>query len=116
MEMVHRGLSLHDGRRQGPLPGLPQSDVVLSPGDRSVCRSKVNINGKLYSLAYGNPCSVHVDPIEKKPLESLLSGNILYFPSLRRDVISDVSTVRTGKSPKKGRKMFDMGNYFRRMW
>jgi len=41
---------------------------VLSPGDRSVCRSKVNIGGKLYSLAYGNPCAVHVDPIEKKPL------------------------------------------------
>ena len=28
----------------------------LAPGDRSVCRSKVNIGGKLYSLAYGNPC------------------------------------------------------------
>jgi len=40
----------------------------LEPGDRSICRSKVNIGGKLYSLAYGNPCSVHVDPIEKKPL------------------------------------------------
>ena len=41
---------------------------VLSPGDRSVCRSKVNLGGKLYSLAYGNPCAVNVDPIEKKPL------------------------------------------------
>jgi len=41
---------------------------ILSPGDRSICRSKVNIGGKLYSLAYGNPCAVHVDPIEKKPL------------------------------------------------
>jgi len=41
---------------------------ILSPGDRSVCRSRVNIDGVLYSLAYGNPCSVHVDPIEKKPL------------------------------------------------
>jgi len=40
----------------------------LGLGDRSICRSKVNIGGKLYSLAYGNPCSVHVDPIEKKPL------------------------------------------------
>jgi len=40
----------------------------LEPGDRSICRSKVNIDGKLYSLAYGNPCAVHVDPIEKKPL------------------------------------------------
>jgi len=41
---------------------------ILSPGDRSVCRSRVNMNGTLYSLAYGNPCAVHVDPIEKKPL------------------------------------------------
>jgi pyruvate formate lyase activating enzyme len=41
---------------------------VLSPGDRSVCRSKVNMDGTLYSLAYGNACAVHIDPIEKKPL------------------------------------------------
>ncbi|MDZ7697950.1 MAG: AmmeMemoRadiSam system radical SAM enzyme [Deltaproteobacteria bacterium] len=41
---------------------------VLEPGDRSICRSRVNIDGTLYSLAYGNPCAVHVDPIEKKPL------------------------------------------------
>jgi len=40
----------------------------LSPGDRSVCRSKVNMDGTLYSLVYGNPCSVNVDPVEKKPL------------------------------------------------
>jgi pyruvate formate lyase activating enzyme len=41
---------------------------LLAPGDRSVCRSKVNMDGKLYSLAYGNPCSVNTDPVEKKPL------------------------------------------------
>lgn len=41
---------------------------VLSEGDRSICRSKVNIDGRLYTLAYGNPCAVHVDPVEKKPL------------------------------------------------
>lgn len=41
---------------------------VLSNGDRSICRSRVNIDGKLYTLAYGNPCSVHLDPVEKKPL------------------------------------------------
>jgi pyruvate formate lyase activating enzyme len=39
----------------------------LRPGDRSVCRSKVNIGGKLYSLTYGNPCASNIDPIEKKP-------------------------------------------------
>ncbi|MFO7932303.1 MAG: radical SAM protein, partial [Desulfosalsimonas sp.] len=41
---------------------------MLSNGDRSICRSKVNIDGNLHTLAYGNPCSVHVDPVEKKPL------------------------------------------------
>jgi len=34
----------------------------------------VNIGGKLYSLAYGNPCSIHVDPIEKKPLNHFYPG------------------------------------------
>ena len=48
--------------------GICPNRCVLAPGDLSVCRSKVNIDGTLYSLAYGNPCSVHVDPIEKKPL------------------------------------------------
>lgn len=48
--------------------GLCPNRCFLSPGDRGICRSRVNINGKLFSLAYGNPCSVHVDPIEKKPL------------------------------------------------
>ncbi len=41
---------------------------TLSPGDRSICRSKVNLEGTLYTLAYGNPCAVHNDPVEKKPL------------------------------------------------
>jgi pyruvate formate lyase activating enzyme len=40
----------------------------LKPGDRGICRARANIDGKLYSLVYGNPCSANVDPIEKKPL------------------------------------------------
>ncbi|ABW68235.1 AmmeMemoRadiSam system radical SAM enzyme [Desulfosudis oleivorans] len=40
----------------------------LLPGDRGLCRSRVNIDGVLYSLVYGNPCSINVDPVEKKPL------------------------------------------------
>ncbi|MBW2031097.1 MAG: AmmeMemoRadiSam system radical SAM enzyme [Deltaproteobacteria bacterium] len=50
----------------------------LRPGDRSICRSKVNIGGKLYSLAYGNPCAVHVDPIEKKPLNHFFPGTPIF--------------------------------------
>jgi len=48
--------------------GICPNRCILAPGDRSVCRSKVNLDGKLYSLTYGNPCAVNTDPIEKKPL------------------------------------------------
>jgi pyruvate formate lyase activating enzyme len=50
----------------------------LSPGDRSVCRARVNIKGKLYSLSYGDPCSINVDPIEKKPLFHFYPGTSIY--------------------------------------
>ena len=48
--------------------GICPNRCSLEPGDRSVCRSKVNLDGKLFSLAYGNPCAVNLDPVEKKPL------------------------------------------------
>ena len=48
--------------------GICPNRCVLAPGDRSVCRSKINRDGILYSLTYGNPCAVNIDPIEKKPL------------------------------------------------
>jgi len=51
---------------------------ILSPRDRSICRSKVNIGGKLYTLAYGNPCAIHVDPIEKKPLNHFYPGTPVF--------------------------------------
>jgi len=53
-------------------------ECLLSPGDRSVCRARVNIKGKLYSLSYGDPCSINVDPIEKKPLFHFYPGTSIY--------------------------------------
>ena len=50
----------------------------LSPGDRSLCRSRVNLDGTLYSLAYGNACSANVDPIEKKPLYHFLPATTAF--------------------------------------
>jgi pyruvate formate lyase activating enzyme len=50
------------------------NQCILEEGDRSICRVKVNKGGKMYTLVYGNPCSVHVDPIEKKPLFHFLPG------------------------------------------
>ena len=50
------------------------NNCILQPGDRSHCRNKVNRDGTLYTLAYGNPCTFHVDPVEKKPLFHFLPG------------------------------------------
>jgi len=47
---------------------------VLAPGDRGFCRARANVDGALYTLVYGRPCSVHVDPVEKKPLYHFLPG------------------------------------------
>lgn len=40
---------------------------VLDDGEMGRCRSRLAHGGRLYSIAYGNPCAVHIDPIEKKP-------------------------------------------------
>ncbi|TSA28780.1 MAG: AmmeMemoRadiSam system radical SAM enzyme [Bacteroidetes bacterium] len=44
------------------------NQCILTEGKESICRTKVARDEKLYTLGYGNPCSIHVDPIEKKPL------------------------------------------------
>lgn len=46
----------------------------LAPGQRGQCRARENLGGELVTLVYGNPCAVHVDPIEKKPLSHVLPG------------------------------------------
>lgn len=43
-------------------------------GERGYCRVRENIDGRYYSLVYGNPCAVNVDPIEKKPFFHVLPG------------------------------------------
>ena len=46
----------------------------IAPGKRGHCKVRVNRGGKLYTLAYGNPCAVHVDPIEKTPVVHVMPG------------------------------------------
>jgi len=41
---------------------------LLREGRLSSCRTRIVKNGKLMTLAYNNPCALHIDPIEKKPL------------------------------------------------
>lgn len=48
------------------------NECVLKEGEEGDCKSRINYEGKIYSIGYGNPCSLHVDPIEKKPLYHFL--------------------------------------------
>lgn len=45
---------------------------ILDADQRGRCHNRQNVDGKLYTLVYGNPCTFHVDPIEKKPLMHFL--------------------------------------------
>jgi pyruvate formate lyase activating enzyme len=47
---------------------------VIGPGQSGDCRVRVNLDGKLLAVTYGYPCTVNVDPIEKKPLFHFLPG------------------------------------------
>ncbi|MBL6988648.1 MAG: AmmeMemoRadiSam system radical SAM enzyme [Bacteriovoracaceae bacterium] len=47
---------------------------ILAENDRGFCRTRVVKNNQLYTVAYGNPCALHIDPIEKKPLYHFLPG------------------------------------------
>lgn len=54
------------------------NECTLRTGETSVCRNRVNYKDKLYSIAYGNPCAVHIDPVEKKPLFHFMPGSRTY--------------------------------------
>jgi len=63
---------LKDGKIQCQL--CPRQCVV-SKGQRGFCGVRENREGKYYSLVYGNPCAVHVDPVEKKPFYHVLPAS-----------------------------------------
>ncbi|MBD3348910.1 MAG: AmmeMemoRadiSam system radical SAM enzyme, partial [Candidatus Eisenbacteria bacterium] len=47
-------------------------ECVVPPDGRGHCGVRENRDGVYYTLTYGNPCAVHVDPIEKKPFYHFL--------------------------------------------
>lgn len=47
---------------------------VIKENETGNCRSRVVSGNRLYSIAYGNPCAVNNDPVEKKPLYHFLPG------------------------------------------
>jgi len=54
--------------------GTCPHECVVLPDKRGRCRTRVNIDGKLYTISFGNPCTANVDPVEKKPLLHFYPG------------------------------------------
>ncbi|MFN3740472.1 MAG: AmmeMemoRadiSam system radical SAM enzyme [Thermodesulfovibrionales bacterium] len=53
---------------------LCPTECVLSNYEIGGCKVRINKDGVLYSLVYGKPCAVAIDPIEKKPFYHFLPG------------------------------------------
>jgi pyruvate formate lyase activating enzyme len=68
--------SLYDPREEGKVRcRVCAHRCLILPGKRGLCGVRENREGLLYSLVYGKPIAVHVDPIEKKPLFHFLPGS-----------------------------------------
>jgi pyruvate formate lyase activating enzyme len=50
----------------------------IGEGQGGFCFIRVNRGGKLYSLGYGAPAALQIDPIEKKPLNHFLPGTSVF--------------------------------------
>ena len=76
---------------------------TLKEGEESVCRARTVFKGKLFSIGYGNPCSVHIDPIEKKPLFHYLPASRSYSIAVAGCTLSCLNCQNweiSQKSPK----------------
>ena len=47
---------------------------VIPEGGHGYCAVRLNDGGELFSLSYGHPVSLAIDPIEKKPLACFMPG------------------------------------------
>lgn len=71
----------HEARFYEPLPDrfvqctLCPRRCQVPPGQRGECGVRENRDGTYYSLVYGLPCALNVDPIEKKPLFHVYPGS-----------------------------------------
>jgi pyruvate formate lyase activating enzyme len=61
---------------RGPKCTLCPNNCTIKPDELGDCRTRINKNGKIYTIAYGNPCAVHIDPVEKKPLSHYMPGSM----------------------------------------
>jgi pyruvate formate lyase activating enzyme len=75
---------LHEARYYSQLDGSRvQCQVcfrrcIVPEGGRGFCRNKVNIDGRYFTLVYGRPSALQIDPIEKEPHFHMLPGGTIF--------------------------------------
>ncbi len=57
---------------------LCPKNCKITEGHSGDCKSRLVIDGELRAITYGRPCSIHVDPVEKKPLFHFLPGSRIF--------------------------------------
>ena len=53
-------------------------ECIVDDMERGYCGVRENRNGDYFTLVYGRPCTMHVDPVEKKPLFHFLPGTEIF--------------------------------------
>src|SRR5580698_3805808 len=84
LKILQKTERLHEGRWWEPVEGgrvhcyLCPRHCRIGDGQAGFCFIRVNRGGTLYSLGYGAPAALQVDPIEKKPLNHFLPGTRVF--------------------------------------
>ena len=84
LNILQKTPTLHEARWWKPEPNsrvhcyLCPRHCHIHSGQAGFCFIRTNQNGKLYSLGYGAPAALQVDPIEKKPLSHFLPGTRVF--------------------------------------
>jgi pyruvate formate lyase activating enzyme len=75
---------LHEARYYRPLDDnwiqcqMCFRQCTVPEGGRGFCRNKVNVGGRYYTLVYGRPSALQIDPIEKEPAFHMLPGATIF--------------------------------------
>jgi pyruvate formate lyase activating enzyme len=84
LDILQKSESLHEGRWWETMPDgrvhcfLCPRHCHIGEGQAGFCFIRVNRGGTLYSLGYGAPAALQIDPIEKKPLNHFLPGTTVF--------------------------------------
>lgn len=76
--MIREALFWEKGEGKGGQCHLCAHGCRIPAGAFGICGVRQNIQGVLYTLAYGQVVAAHIDPIEKKPLYHFLPGSRSY--------------------------------------